>query len=103
MSSARARADGSSSAVASTRPSRNPHAGDDAVLRAIGTPCQTLPSVRRRDVVPAGPVPDDLLTAGKQQLHGTLLRPGAPHLPRTFQMLGLPAVAQRQPDAAGAQ
>src|SRR6516162_8607298 len=53
--------------------------------------------------MPAGPIPDDFLAAGKEQLHDTFLRPGAPHFPGILQMLGLPTVAQRQPDAGRAQ
>src|SRR5262249_21410898 len=64
---------------------------------------QPLSSVRRRDVMPGRPVPNDPFTAWKQQLHGAGLRPGAPHLLDTLQMLSLPAVAQREPDTVGTE
>src|SRR6516164_4920023 len=53
--------------------------------------------------MPGRPIPDDLLATGKEQLHRAFLRSGAPHLPGILQMLGLPAVAQRKPDAARAE
>src|SRR5207244_8728049 len=61
------------------------------------------PSLGSGDVLPGRPVPKDPFAARKVQFDCTFFRTRAPDFSGRLQMLGLPAVAQREPDAAGAQ